>query len=60
MWKSTVNKREQVVGELWRMTIDTEHWSRVNPGEAPIQVPLDFTFDIEWRKNAPNEDEKAS
>jgi hypothetical protein len=60
MWKSTVNKREQVVGELWRMAIDTEHWSRINPDQEPIQVPLDFTYDIEWRKNAPNEGEKAS
>ena len=60
MWKSTVNKREQVVGELWRMTIDTEHWSRVNPDEDPIQMPLDFTDDIEWRRNAPKDDEKAS
>ena len=60
MWKSTVNKREQVVGELWRMTIDTEHWSRVNPDEDPIQMPLDFTDDIEWRRNVPKDDEKAS
>ena len=40
MWKSTVNKRDQVVGELWRMTIDSEHWSprqperRADPGAA--------------------------
>ena len=59
MWKSTVNKREQMVGEAWRLTIDVEHWNRINPDQEPIQVPLDFQPDVDWRRNAPNEDEKA-
>lgn len=58
MWKSSMNKREQMVGEAWRLTIDVEHWNRVNPDQEPIQVPLDFGPDVEWRKNAP--DKKAS
>lgn len=60
MWKSGVNKREQMVGEALRHTIDFEHWNRINPDQEPLQFPLDFTDDVEWRRNAPNEDEKAS
>lgn len=60
MWKSTMNKREQMVGEAWRITIDVEHWNRINQDKEPIQVPLDFAPDVEWRRNAPNEDEKSA
>ncbi len=60
MLKSTVNKREQMVGEAWRLTIDVEHWNRINADKEPIQVPLDFTDDVEWRRNAPAEGQKAS
>ena len=60
MVKSAQNKREQMVGEAWRVTIDLEHWNRINPDKDPIKIEMDFGPDIEWRRNAPNEDEKAS
>ena len=39
---------------------DADNRNRAYPAEDPIQLPLDFTPDVEWVKNAPNEaDEKA-
>lgn len=54
--KSLINRREQMVGDAYQLTLDTAHWNRSNPTEEPIQIPLDFTDDVEWRKNAPLED----
>lgn len=59
MLKSSMNKREQMIGEALRLANDVEHWNRINPDKEPIQIPLDFTDDVEWRRNAPEEDEKA-
>ena len=59
MLKSTMNKREQMVGEAWRMTVDVEHWNRSNPAQEPIEVPLDFSDDVEWRRNTPQASEKT-
>jgi hypothetical protein len=36
-----------------------DHWNSIHPDEEPIQIPMDLTLDIEWRKNAPDEDGKA-
>ena len=58
MVKSLVNRREQMVGDGLQLTLDAEHWNRIHSEEEPIIMPLDFTDDVEWRKNAP--DEKAS
>lgn len=58
--KSFVQRREQMVGDAVQLTFDVEHWNRVNPEEEAISMPLDFTEDVEWRKNAPDEDEKAA
>ena len=51
MVKSAVMRREQVVGDLVQLTFDLDHWNRVNPSEEPIEMPLDFNDDVEWRKN---------
>ena len=51
MKKSAINRREQVVGDLVQLTLDLEYWNRKNPNEEPLEVPLDFTLDVEWRKN---------
>ena len=53
--KSVINRREQVVGDLYHLMLDTEHWNNEHPNEEPIQLPLDFTDDVEWRKNGPEE-----
>ncbi len=55
MWKSAQKRREQMVGDGYQLTLDTDHWNNINPAEEPIAVELDFTDDIEWRKNGPEE-----
>lgn len=51
MQKSVTNRREQVVGDLVQLTLDLGHWNRMNPAEFPLNAPLDFTEDVEWRLN---------
>lgn len=55
MWKSCVNRREQMVGDGLQLTLDADHWNCIHPEEEPILMPLDFTDDVEWRKNGPEE-----
>lgn len=58
MLKSLVMRREQMVGDGLQLSLDQDHWNSIHPNEEPINLPMDLTDDIEWRKNAP--DEKAS
>ncbi|MGB6064725.1 MAG: hypothetical protein WBG50_07935 [Desulfomonilaceae bacterium] len=60
MLKSLIARREQMVGDGLQLTLDADHWNSINPNEMPIQIPMDFTEDIEERKNAPDEIKKAS
>ena len=62
MVKSLIGRREQMVGDALQLDLDAEHWNNIHPEEQPIQLPLDFTDDVEWRKNAPDGEasEKAS
>ncbi len=59
MLKSLVNRREQMVGDGLQLSFDQDHWNRIHEGEEPIDLPMDLTFDIELRKNAPPEEEAA-
>lgn len=58
--KSLINRREQMVGDGLQLTLDADHWNSINPTETPITIPMDFTDDIEWRKNTPDEDLDAA
>jgi hypothetical protein len=60
MLKSLVQRREQMVGDGLQLTLDAMHWNSVNPKDEPINLPMDFTDDIEWRINAPDEEKKVS
>jgi len=60
MVKALTLYREQMVGEAVIGTDTAEHWNNINPKEQPLLFPTDFTDDVQWRKNAPEEDEKAS
>jgi hypothetical protein len=60
MLKSLINRREQMVGDGLQLTLDKDHWNSIHPDEEPIEVPMDLTPDIEWRKNAPDDDEEAA
>ena len=60
MHKSLVQRREQMVGDGLQLSLDADHWNSIHPTEEPIAVDLDFTDDVQWRKNAPDGEEKAS
>ncbi len=53
--KSFQQRREQMVGDAVQLTFDVMHWNRVNEEEDPINMPMDFTDDVEWRMNEPDE-----
>lgn len=55
MIKACVMRREQMVGDAVQLSFDMEHWNRRNPTEQPIDLPMDFGPDVEWRKNAPKD-----
>jgi hypothetical protein len=55
--KSVVQRREQVIGDVVHIKLDADHWNRMHPNEEPITVPLDFGDDVDWRLNAPPDDE---
>lgn len=59
MLKCLINHREQMIGEAVQIDNDTEHWNRTHPDQEPIQIPLDFTPDVEWRKQSADEDAEA-
>jgi hypothetical protein len=59
MQKSLVMRREQMVGDGLQLTLDADHWNSIHPTEEPIVLPMDFTDDVEWRKNAPDEEKRA-
>lgn len=56
---SLIARREQMVGDGLQLTLDLDHWNTINPNDKPIVIPMDFTEDIEERKNAPDEEKKA-
>jgi hypothetical protein len=49
MVKSAFARREQVVGDMVQLTLDLDHWNRVNPNEEPIRVETDITPDVNER-----------
>ena len=52
MVKSLMMRREQMIGDGLQLSFDMDHWNNINPTEEPIFIPMDFTEDIEERKNA--------
>ena len=59
MHKSLIMRREQMVGDGVQLTLDANHWNNIHPEEDPIQIPMDFTEDIEERLNAPDDIDEA-
>lgn len=60
MVKSLIMRREQMVADGLQLTLDADHWNAIHPSEEPIQIPMDFTDDVQWRKNAPDGRQEAS
>ena len=58
--KCFYQRREQMVGDAVQLSFDAEHWNRVNEADEPIVMEMDFTVDVQWRRNAPDEDQKAA
>jgi hypothetical protein len=55
--KSLIQRREQMVGDAVQLSFDAEHWNTAHPKEEPIVIPLDFTPDVEWRKNGQDDEQ---
>ena len=51
MHKSLMMRRGQMVDDALHASYDADHWNSINPNQEPIIIPLDFTEDVEWRKN---------
>jgi hypothetical protein len=60
MLKSLINRREQMVGDGLQLSLDADHWNSIHGSEEPIDIPMDLTDDIEWRKNAPDDESEAA
>jgi hypothetical protein len=60
MLKSLIHRREQMVGDGLQLSLDADHWNSVNTDKEPIDIPLDFTLDVQWRKNGPEEGLQAA
>lgn len=60
MRKSLIARREQMVGDGLQLTFDADHWNSIHSEEEPIIIPMDFTEDIEERKNIPIEFKKVA
>lgn len=58
--KSFIQRRDQIVDDAVQLTFDVMHWNGINAGEVPIQIPLDFTQDVEWRLNGSDVNDKAA
>jgi hypothetical protein len=52
MRKSAVMRREQMVDDGVQLSLDLDHWNRTRPVEERIELPMDITPDIDWRKAA--------
>lgn len=50
MHRSLTKRREQMVGDAVHLIYDADRWNSQNPHLEPIQMALDFTPDVEWRK----------
>ena len=60
MWKSSLGRREQMISDGYNLTLDPDHWNRVDPEANLIELPMDLTLDIEIRKAADNDDAGAA
>lgn len=52
MQRAFIQRREQVVGDLVQLATDVDVYNDMHKEEAPIQLILDFTHDVDERKAA--------
>lgn len=47
MRKAFVQRRQQIVGDCVQLDTDVRVYNDLNPGQEAIQIPFDFTHDVE-------------
>jgi hypothetical protein len=57
MERAFAQRRQQIVGDCFQLRVDVDVYNDSNPDDAPIQLVLDFTRDID--EMMPPEDEAA-
>jgi hypothetical protein len=57
MKKSIVRRREQMVDDGVQLSLDLDHWNSIRPADEYLTFETDFGPDIEWRKNAMDDDD---
>jgi hypothetical protein len=45
--RSFAQRRQQIVGDCFQLKTDVDVYNGKNPDKVPIQVPLNFTLDVE-------------
>jgi hypothetical protein len=45
--RSFAQRRQQIVGDCYQLKTDVDVYNSKSPEKQPIQVPLDFTLDVE-------------
>jgi len=45
--RSFAQRRQQIVGDCFQLKTDVDVYNGKNPEQKPIQVPLDFSYDVE-------------
>lgn len=45
--KSFAQRRQQIVGDCYQLKTDVDVYNAKNAAQKPIQLPLDFTLDVE-------------
>jgi hypothetical protein len=50
MQAAFTQRREQIVGDCLQLSLDLDHYNVSHRSEKPLEVPLDFTRDVEERK----------
>ena len=45
--RSFAQRRQQIVGDCFQLKTDVDVYSAKDPLQKPIQMPLDFTYDVE-------------
>ena len=53
MLYSLTDRRQQMVGDAVHLKIDEMIWNNKHANEEQIQLPMDFTYDVEERLNSP-------
>jgi hypothetical protein len=56
MLYSLTDRRQQMVGDAVHLKIDEMIWNSKHADDEQIQLPLDFTHDVEERLNSPGYD----